>query len=113
KSNPEIAGKVKKSIWDEQTGEWTYQVQFGSGLKGIPESDLEIVPEEIDHKKEVITGRFADINSFRSVITYYRLKRPVNLIAHSFGSAKAILYPYQFKPLLKFLQHPEQRILEG
>ena len=111
KSNPDIAGKVKKSIWDEQTGEWIYQVQFGSGLKGIPESDLEKVPVVVRPIQEIINGRFADINSFRSVITYYRLKRPVNLIAHSFGSAKAILYPYQFKPLLKFLQHPEQRIL--
>ena len=44
-------------------------------------------------------------------MTFERLRRPPSPIAASFGSAKAAFYPFQFKPLLKFLENPRKRLL--
>ena len=111
KSNPDIAGKIYSQIWDEQAGCWTYRVRFGSGIRGVPEQDIERVPDVSGPWEEFDRGRFASADAFKELLTYERLRKPPNRIANSFGSAKAAFFPYQFKPLLKFLENPDQRIL--
>jgi SNF2 family DNA or RNA helicase len=111
KSNPDLAGKVQSAERDSQTNTWTYKIRFGSGVRGVSEEDLDFVPENTGGWDEVRRGSFASAASFKELMTYERLRKPPNRIANSFGSAKAAFYPYQFKPLLKFLENPDQRIL--
>lgn len=111
RSSPNIVGQIRSVEWDEQTESWRCRVQIGSSLRGIPASDLEALPDEADPWTDAISLRLANATAFRSRLTYERLRKPPSRIAASFGSARAAFYPYQFKPLLKFLENRRQRLL--
>ncbi len=55
--------------------------------------------------------RFEGSETFQKLLTFERIRRPPSRVATTFGTARAKLFPYQFKPLLKFLDNPNQRIL--
>ncbi|MBK8013938.1 MAG: DEAD/DEAH box helicase [Deltaproteobacteria bacterium] len=111
KSQPDAAGVVVGVDWDEQLEEWTVGVRFGTGIRGLVADMLEAVPETPDAWGDLSSGRAASLGAFRTVMTYERLRKPPSRIAASFGSARAVFLPYQFKPLLKFLENPKQRLL--
>lgn len=110
-NQPDAIGVVLDSYLNQQTETWIYQVQIAGGIRGIPEHGLipfqkiETIWEALEQKK--LSGH----DHFRSILTFHRLKRPPSRIANSFATAKTDFYPYQFKPLLKFLDHPRKRIL--
>jgi SNF2 family DNA or RNA helicase len=111
KTAPATVGVVRDAYWQEATSEWICRVQFGSSTRGVAASDLELLPEEVDPWEDVRQGRFGGHRSFLKLMTYERLRKPPSRIAGSFGAAKAAFYPHQFIPLLKFLEHPRQRLL--
>jgi superfamily II DNA or RNA helicase len=110
-NEPDAIGIVVQAQYNEQFETWTYQVQFGGSLKGVPENMLmpfqriESIWEAWDQH------HFSGIEHFQCILTYHRLRRPPSRIANSFSTARTDFYPYQFKPLLKFLDHPSKRIL--
>src|SRR5439155_5683131 len=75
-SNPDVVGQVVEALWDDQAEEWTYRVRFGSGLRGVPEAELEALPEESDPWSELQQGRVAGAAAFKSLLTYERLRKP-------------------------------------
>ena len=103
----------------EQVAERLYRVQFGTHTRTVPEQDLELLPEDTDPWSDVLKGgfegvfegRFEGSETFQKLLTFERLRRPPSRVATTFGTARAKLLPYQFKPLLKFLDNPNQRIL--
>jgi len=109
--SPDVTGVVTAAQRNPQTGVWMYTVRFGTSRRGVPEDALELVPETVSPWDDLSQSQFASAESFRRRMTYERLQRPPSRIAGSFGSAKAAFYPFQFKPLLKFLENPRQRIL--
>ena len=112
RSQPDAVGVVRDAGYlQEATGDWIYRVQFGSATRGVAESELELLPEDADPWEDVREGVFAGAPAFRTLMTHERLRRPPSPIAASFGSAKAAFYPFQFKPLLKFLENPRKRLL--
>jgi superfamily II DNA or RNA helicase len=111
RNNPDAVGQVANAHWDDAAEEWTYEVRFGSGIRGVPEVELEVMPSDADPWEELAAGRVAGAAALKALLTYERLRRPPSRLASSFGSAKAAFYPYQFKPLLKFLENPKQRLL--
>lgn len=111
RSSPDALGIVKACEWEEQIGEWFYRVRFGTSSKGVRESDLEPVPDDADPWGDAASGSYSMSDAFRTRLTYERLRKPPSRIAASFGSARAAFYPYQFKPLLKFLENQRQRLL--
>jgi superfamily II DNA or RNA helicase len=56
-------------------------------------------------------GQLSGREQFVATLTLERLVHPPARIAHSFATARTRFYPYQFKPLLKFLEHPGKRLL--
>ena len=60
---------------------------------------------------DLLDGRVEGAGAFQRLLTFERLHRPASRLATSFGIARAKLLPYQFKPLLKFLDNPAQRLL--
>lgn len=110
-NQPESIGVVRESRWDEQAESWNYLVQFGAQLKALPQEVLQkvtLVATPWDALKE---RSFSGISHFVYTLTYHRLKRPPTRIANSFATARTEFYPHQFKPLLKFLDHPGKRLL--
>ena len=111
RSQPEAVGRVLSGYSDEVTGQWIYKVQFGNATKGIADTELELLPDFTDAWDDMRNGIYGNAEAFRTLMTFERLRRPPSPIAASFGSAKAAFYPFQFKPLLKFLENPKKRLL--
>jgi superfamily II DNA or RNA helicase len=108
---PDQVGVVRSVLWNDQTEEHIYRVQFGGGARTVPETDLELLPDDTDIWADLIGSRTEGAATFQKLLTFERLRRPPSRVAASFGTARAKLLPYQFKPLLKFLDYPGQRIL--
>jgi hypothetical protein len=108
---PEQLGRVVSARWSEQLEEWSYGVQFGQGTSKVMEGSLRALREHRDPWEDVAAGVVSGASHFRHTLTYHRVKRPPSRIAKSFSSARTSFYPHQFKPLLKFLDNPEKRIL--
>ena len=113
KDSPDVCGVIRASSFSPQIEVWVYRVQFGTSTRSIPEDNLELVPELFDPWEDARSGQFGSSSTFQMLMTYERIRKPPTRIAASFGSAKATLYPFQFKPLLKFLENPQQRLLIG
>ena len=112
KVQPDIVGVIRDDGYlEEATSNWIYRVQFGNATRGVSASELERLPEESVPWDDIRNGRFSGWRAFQNVLTFERLRRPPAQIAASFGSAKAAFYPFQFKPLLKFLENPNKRLL--
>ena len=112
KSQPDAVGVIRGSGYlEEASGEWIYRVQFGNAMRGVAHTELETLPDHTDAWDDIRAGVFASAEAFRTMMTFERLRRPPSPIAASFGSAKAAFYPFQFKPLLKFLENPRKRLL--
>jgi len=111
-NKPHVAGRVLDCTWDDQVDEWHYRVNFlGEGILGCYERQLKDLPDSSDQWESLDSGQVSGIEHFRSLLTYHRLKRPPTRIAASYGTTKASFFAYQFKPLLKFLDNPDKRIL--
>jgi hypothetical protein len=94
---------------NEQLDGQFYGIHFGTHTWTVPEGDFELLPEETNPWGDLFEGRFEGAATFQKLLT--RLRRPPSRVASSFGTARAKLHPYQFKPLLKFLDNPNQPIL--
>lgn len=110
-NQPELVGVVRELRWDNQVDGWNYVVQFGAQLRALPEEALETVTVVQSPWESFEQGRLSGKTHFVFTLTYERLKSPPARIAHSFATARTQFYPYQFKPLLKFLDNPGKSVL--
>ena len=108
---PDSVGVIRTRRFNEQTEEWLYEVQFGTGVRFVPGDDIEELPEQRNMFQDLADGRVEGAAVLRRLLTFERLRRPPTRIAASFGTARANLLPYQFKPLLKFLENRNRRLL--
>lgn len=110
-NQPEMVGVVRELRCDNQVESWNYVVQFGAQLRALPEEALETVTIVQSPWEAFEQGRLSGKTHFVFTLTYERLKSPPARIAHSFATARTQFYPYQFKPLLKFLDNPGKSVL--
>jgi len=94
-------------------GIWYYRVSFGGERKIVPEPDL--IPYLPESKPSDILkiGKLGNYDEFQRNIVYQKLSK-VNILTnniYAFNVSRTIFYPYQFKPLLKFLESSNNRIL--
>ena len=95
-------------------GVWYYVVNFGSGERvKVPETDLiEYIPNR--KPSDILKlGKLGNYDEFQRNILYQKLSK-VNILTnniYAFNSSRTLFYPYQFKPLLKFLESMNNRIL--
>ena len=105
-------GEVLELIYDDQLDEHLAKVAFGNGPETCLIENLEhFRPGHQDKWKDLANCRVSGADSFRTLLTVVRLKTPPSPIISAFGTARTRFYPYQFKPLLKFLENPNQRLL--
>ena len=111
KKQPDKTGVVSGSWWDEQTSTWMYDVQFGRRLVSLPEAALTELKAIVSPFDCLMERRVSGRAHFQHTMTLCRLRRPPSRIAYAFSTARTQFYPHQFKPLLKFFDHPGRRLL--
>lgn len=111
-NNPLLLGVVQATYWDDQLQEEYLEILFGTGIRCLPSSEVEVFNAENGGLwDDLVRLRLGHATSFHTFMTFERLRSPPSPITSAFGTARATFYPYQFKPLLKFLENPSQRIL--
>lgn len=92
-----------------------YRVFWGSphGTTTVAEDDLAPHAELSTPSDAFIQGRFGTYGDFQRLMTLQRLIRdePLRNNVYAFNASRTRFYPYQFKPLLKFLDSAKHRIL--
>lgn len=89
-----------------------FQVQFADGLRWVPESQLEHVRDlrlsPLDMLGTKKLGRPVDL---RRTLTHVKLSGRLADVIYSMEATNTDFYAYQFKPVLKVLESPSNRIL--
>ena len=92
-----------------------YRVSWNDGEKSlVSELDLHSHHEENRAPHEVLAcGDLGGYREFQRAVTYERLNRdkPLTNNVHAINASRTRFYPYQFKPLLKFLASANHRLL--
>ena len=56
-------------------------------------------------------GHFGKLRDLQRLITYEKLKGVLHEVIYSMEAAQIDFYPYQFKPVLKFINSPTERLI--
>lgn len=112
-SDPDRIGTVVE-ICEYHAGLQYYRVNFGPhGRPKVSEVDLRPYnPADNPYnnlKNSIIDG----YREFQRLITYQKLLRdyPLRNNIYAFNASRTRFYPYQFKPLIKFLDSPKHRLI--
>lgn len=113
-SNPSHIGAIVE-IGPHHAGIQYYRVNFG-GLIGrpmVPEIDLRPYHPANTPIQNLLEGNFSGYTEFQRFMTYQRLLRdyPLRNNIYAFNASRIRFLPYQFKPLLKFLDSPRHCLL--
>lgn len=57
------------------------------------------------------TGPFGKVRDLQRLITFEKLKGTLHEVVYSMEAAQIDFYPYQFKPVLKFINSPTERLI--
>jgi SNF2 family DNA or RNA helicase len=82
-------------------------------LKNRPLKALQAAPAEGGSTIEsrLSTGTFGRTSDLRRLVTYEKLKGTLHEVVYSMEAAQIDFYPYQFKPVLKFINSPTERLI--
>ena len=105
-------GTVRGSA-QQLAGRYFYRVLFPSSPNPVqvPEGDLQMVHLEMSIEETLLNGEFGDKSTFSRLLTYERLRNPLQDTLYSLRASRTEFQAYQFKPLLKFLRSAKQRLL--
>src|SRR2546427_8843281 len=96
----------------ERAGRLYIQVVFPDRTEFVPCSHIEVVPEIEDDGVDLFDqGRFGRAKDLRGNMTYIRLNGQLANLIYSMETTNTDFYPYQFKPVLKFLDSPNNGLL--
>lgn len=112
KSNPAREGVFTGQI-EESRGRRRMLIRFFDGEEDfILEGAVErIESQALSPLALVRSGRFGRAEDLRGAITFYRLSGRLANLIYSLNTTNTDFYPYQFKPVLQFLDSPCQGIL--
>ena len=89
-------------------------VRYYEGSEGppqrLPQGNLEVVSDD-ETTESPANGQFGGIKTLRLAITHARLTGRLADIVYSMESTNTEFFPYQFKPVLNFLDSPVDGIL--
>lgn len=90
------------------------QVHFPDGRLFYPEKMLDLIEDIFasDDPLELLKqGNFKGIDHLRGALTHSRLSGRLANLIYSMGTTNTDFYPYQFKPVLNFLNSPSRGLL--
>ena len=87
-------------------------VKFDDGLEPVYELSLEKVEIEITEPVILMQqGKYAGASHLRGAVTYYRLTGRLANLIYSLNTTNTRFLPYQFKPVLQYLDSPSRGIV--
>ena len=93
-------------------GAYWYRIRLhAGGLIVAHEADLTPFEAEVSPDELLLTGAFGDKDDFLRLVTFHKLDTPLDNTLYSLQASRTAFYPHQYKPLLKFLDSPDQRLL--
>ncbi len=102
-------GTIKESF--RSGGETWYVVRFGKRTMKVVEHDLDPEEEIGDVLALVRAGKWGTLQSFRAALTFERLQHTNQNTLYTFKSERILFQPHQYKPLLRFLESSDRRLL--
>jgi superfamily II DNA or RNA helicase len=88
------------------------QVRYPDGtVKSRPLQSLLVAEERGTAEQQFAAGRYGRITDLRRLITFEKLRGTLHEVIYSMEAAQVDFYPYQFKPVLKFIDSPTERLL--
>jgi SNF2 family DNA or RNA helicase len=111
KNNPgkqgETTGNIKKV-----GSRILVQVEFTASERTYhPKQLLELCENESDINQLIRKGRFGGPEDLRRILTLEKVKGKLTNIFYSMETSQTDFYPHQFKPILKFLNSTQGRLL--
>lgn len=89
-----------------------YRIQFLNGeTRNVQESNLELFEGIKSVRDLLFDNSYSKKETFSKLITYTELHKPLHSYLYSFRSSRTEFYTFQFKPLVKFLDSSNQRLL--
>lgn len=110
KTAPEKVGTITGKL-NERAGRTRYEVDFGAEREYITETNLEAVPQKPDIFDLLRRCRFGTVMTLRAALTHTRLTGRLADVIYSMEASNTEFLPYQFKPVLNFLDSPSKGIL--
>jgi superfamily II DNA or RNA helicase len=83
----------------------------GGGTSFRPLSSLEAMAPPGSIAERLRAGHFGKVRDLQRIITYEKLKGTLHEVIYSMEAAQIDFYPYQFKPVLKFINSPTERLI--
>jgi len=97
---------------ERRQGQFWYPVFFGAGqAEMMPEEDLELYTGASDIPTMLADGVFGGREALSRLVTQLKLLLDLRSQIYSLFASRTRFYGYQFKPLLKFLESANQRLL--
>jgi superfamily II DNA or RNA helicase len=90
---------------------WAVLLADGSGVRMLPETQLEAELAAPDPLEELRGGRFSDPALFRRLLIHHRLTGRLRDVIYSMDVTDTEFHAYQFKPVIKVLASPSQGLL--
>jgi superfamily II DNA or RNA helicase len=101
---------IKKPV--ETQGFFFYHVRLFTGAREhVPEEDLEPFRAAQDPRGLFAEGRFGGPDDLIRKVTFHKLDQPLQNTLYSLGASRTDFYPHQYKPLLKFIDSDDHRLL--
>ena len=89
-----------------------YQVKFPDTTQWIPGDQIESVPVERESPVDLLEqGKLGRAIDLRRTLTHVRLTGRLADVIYSMETTNTDFYPYQFKPVLRFLHSPSNALL--
>lgn len=83
----------------------------GGGTRYRPIISLEVMPHSISIDEKFRRGNFGKVRDLQRLVTFEKLKGTLHEVIYSMEAAQIDFYPYQFKPVLKFINSPTERLI--
>lgn len=88
-----------------------WEVVFPDGTHFVPENQFEIADKITDPLTLLESGMFGRASDLRQNLTFIRLSGRLANLIYSMETTNTDFYPYQFKPVINFLNSPGKGIL--
>lgn len=112
KTAPDVIGRLTGQI--EHLGPLKrYEVEFesGDGREFIAEGNLDVIQSKPSISNLVKNKQFGRPANLRTIISHARLTGKLADVIYSMEATNTDFYPYQFKPVLNFLESPSNGLL--
>lgn len=112
RNDPACAGQTT-GITNVRAGRTYHQVRLadGSGLRMLPEAQLDAEAAGPDPLADLSAGRIADPDLLRRLLLHHRLTGRLRDVIYSMDVTDTDFHAYQFKPVVKLLSSPSQGLL--